>query len=354
MRNARSVAVGLIGTGGMGMRHAENLHRHVGAAHVAAAYDLDRSRAERVAALCGAAVYDDPLRLIQDDRIEAVIIASPDATHAGFVQECLRWGKPVLCEKPLATSAADAARVIEAECALGRRLVSVGLMRRFDPYHVAVRQVVISQQLGRPILYKGMHRNAAIPYDARGEVIVTNSAGHDIDAVRWLLGQEIAEVYVRGVRSHATFSADTTDLLLLQMTLTGDCLATIELYVAAEYGYEVSAEVVSERGSVVTGQPDNAIVRSAQACSVAVADHWLDRFQEAYVAELSKWARSIQSEQPFSGASAWDGYAALLVTDACVESLQTSRPITLRPPSRPDLYVTVGVPQSTSKPGTRA
>ena len=205
MHNARSLSVGLIGAGGMGMRHAENLHRHVGAAHVAAVYDLDRSRTEQVAALCGAVVHDDPLRLIQDDRTEAVIIASPDATHAGFVQECLRWGKPVLCEKPLATSAADAARVIEAECALGRRVVSVGLMRRFDPYHVAVYQVAASRTLGRPILYKGVHRNAAIPYDVRGEVIVTNSAGHDIDAVRWLLGQEIAEVYVRGVRSHATF-----------------------------------------------------------------------------------------------------------------------------------------------------
>ena len=340
MHNARSISVGLIGAGGMGMRHAENLHRHVGAAHVAAAYDLDRSRAEQVAALCGAAVYDDPLRLIQDDRIEAVIIASPDATHAGFVQECLRWGKPVLCEKPLATSAADAARVIEAECALGRRLVSVGLMRRFDPYHVAVQQVAASRTLGRPILYKGVHRNAAIPYDVRGEVIVTNSAGHDIDAVRWLLGQEIAEVYVRGVRSHATFSADTTDLLLLQMTLTGDCLATIELYVAAEYGYEVSAEIVAERGAVVTGQPDNAIIRSAQTRSVAVPDHWLDRFQEAYVAELTQWVRSIQGEHPFPGANAWDGYAALLVTDACVQSLRSKSPVSVRMPARPSLYVT--------------
>jgi myo-inositol 2-dehydrogenase / D-chiro-inositol 1-dehydrogenase len=340
MRDTRSVAVGLIGAGGMGMRHAENLHSHVGAAHVAAAYDLDRSRAAQVATLCGAAVYDDPARLIQDERIEAVIIASPDASHAGFVQECLRWGKPVLCEKPLATSAADAARVIEAECALGRRLVSVGLMRRFDPYHVAVHEVAASRTLGRPILYKGVHRNAAIPYDVRGEVIVTNSAGHDIDAVRWLLGQEIAEVYVRGVRSHATFSADTTDLLLLQMTLTGACLATIELYVAAEYGYEVSAEIVSERGSVVTGQPDNAIIRSAQTRAVAVPVHWLDRFQEAYVAELSQWVRSIQSDQPFPGASAWDGYAALLVTDACVESLRSRSPVAVRMPARPSLYAT--------------
>ena len=342
MRNARSVAVGIIGAGGMGMRHAENLHRHVGAAHVAAAYDLDWGRAEQVAALCGAAVYDDPLRLIQDDRVEAIIIASPDATHAGFVQECLRWGKPVLCEKPLATSAADAAMVIEAECALGRRLAAVGLMRRFDPYHVAVRQVVASRQLGRPILYKGVHRNAAIPYDARGEVIVTNSAGHDIDAVRWLLGQEVAEVYVRGVRSHTTFSVDTTDLLLLQMTLNGDCLATIELYVAAEYGYEVSAEIVAERGAVVTGQPDKAIIRSAQTRSVAVPMDWLERFQEAYVIELAEWVRSIQTAAPFPGASAWDGFAALLVTDACIKSLLGRGPVAVRMPACPPLYASNG------------
>jgi myo-inositol 2-dehydrogenase/D-chiro-inositol 1-dehydrogenase len=344
MHHASPIAVGLIGAGGMGTRHAENIHRHVGAARLAAVYDLDRQRAERAAMLCGAAaVFDDPLRLIQDDRVDAILIASPDATHPAFVLECLRCRKPVLCEKPLATNAADAARVIEAESALGRRLVAVGLMRRFDPYHLAVRQVVASQQLGRPILYKGVHRNPAIPYDVRGEVIVTNSAGHDIDAVRWLLGQEIEEVYVRGVRSHAAFSAETTDLLLVQMTLTGDCLATIELYMAAEYGYEVAAEIVSERGAVATGQPDNAIVRSVQARSVTVPVHWLDRFQEAYVAELAQWAHALQTGQPFPGASAWDGYVALLVTDACVRSLRSRSPVALQTPARPSLYANADV-----------
>jgi myo-inositol 2-dehydrogenase/D-chiro-inositol 1-dehydrogenase len=339
MRNADSIAVGIIGAGGIGTRHAENIHRHVGAARVAAVCDLDRQRAEAAARLCAAAVvFDDPLRLIQDDRVEAVLIASPDATHPVLVLECLRCRKPVLCEKPLATSAADAAGLVEAESALGRRLVAVGLMRRFDPYHVAVRQVVASRQLGRPILYKGVHRNAAIPYDARGEVIVTNSAGHDIDTVRWLLGQEIEEVYVRGVRSHPTFSAETTDLLLMQMTLTGDCLATIELTMAAEYGYEVSAEIVSERGAVVTGQPADAHVRSAQARSTAVPLDWLERFQLAYVAELAQWVHALQMEQPFPGANAWDGTVALLVTDACVHSLQSRRPVAVRIPPRPPLY----------------
>lgn len=336
---SKPISIGLIGAGGMGTRHAENLLRHVPAAQVTAVYDPDSRRAEQVAALWRSAeVLADPLRLIQDDRVEAIVIAAPDATHAGFTLECLRCQKPVLCEKPLATSAQDAANIVEAECAMGCRLVSVGLMRRFDPYHVAVRQVVASRQLGRPIVYKGVHRNAAIPYDVRGEVVLTNSAGHDIDAVRWLLGQEIEEVYVRGVRSHATFGAETTDLLLLQMALTGDCLATIELFVAAEYGYEVSAEIVSEHGTVVTGQPDAAIVRSTQTRSAAVPTDWLGRFQEAYVAEMLAWVGSIRTGQPFPGANAWDGYLALLATDACIHSFHSHRPVAVQLPTQPSLY----------------
>ncbi len=77
------VSVGIIGTGGMGTRHAVNLHEHVGRARVAAVYDVDFERARLAAAQCGAPlVYDDPLRLIRDPAVEAVIIASPDATHA--------------------------------------------------------------------------------------------------------------------------------------------------------------------------------------------------------------------------------------------------------------------------------
>ncbi len=324
------VSIGIIGTGGMGTRHAVNLYEHVAGAHVAAVYDVDARPRAAVAADAGSpAVFDDPLALVRDPSVDAVIIASPDATHAGYVQACLQEKKPVLCEKPLATSLADALSVVEAERALGQRLVSVGLMRRFDPQHLAVREIVASGRLGRPILYKGVHRNAAIPYDARGEVILTNSAGHDVDAVRWLLGQEVEEVFVRGVRSHRSWSDDTTDLLLLQLTLSGDCLATIEVYAAAEYGYEVSAEVVCERGTAMTGQPGPAIVRTAGARSVAVPMDWLARFQAAYVAELAQWTRSVSTGEPFAGASAWDGYRALQISDACVRSLRSGRPVQL-------------------------
>ena len=333
------ISVGLIGAGGMGTRHAVNLRERVGGVAVSAVYDPDRDRARRAAKAAGAPlICESATEVIASRQVDAVIIASPDATHPAFVLECLAAGKPVLCEKPLATRAADALQVIEAEQAVGRRLVSVGLMRRFDPYHLGVRDAVAAGLLGRSILYKGTHRNTAIPYDSRGEVIITNSASHDVDAARWLLGQEVVEVLAQGVRSRPTFSEDTQDLLLLQLRLSGDCLATVEVFAAAEYGYEVTAEVVCARGTAITGQPDYALTRRGRSRSAEVPFDWLERFQEAYILEAQSWVWSLRAGEPFRGASAWDGYMALRITEACVASLKSGRPVSLDTPARPELY----------------
>jgi myo-inositol 2-dehydrogenase / D-chiro-inositol 1-dehydrogenase len=333
------ISVGVIGTGRMGSCHAVNVHRYVKGARVAAIYDLDQARARQVAADCGSAkVFSDPLHLIQDAGIDAVVIASPDPTHAEFVHECLRHHKPVLCEKPLATTAAEAQKIIEAEQALGRRFIAVGFNRRFDPRHLAVQQVVAAGEIGRAFLYKGVHRNAMVPPHWPGKAVVTGSAIHDIDSVRWLLGQEITEVYVRGVRTHASFSDETQDMLLLQMVLSGECLAMVEVSVAIEYGYEVSAEIVGERGTALTMQPGLALVRSREARSVAVSSDGLVYFQEAYVSELTHWVHAIQTEQTFPGATAWDGYMSLVVSDACIQSLHSGTLVAVPTPARPGFY----------------
>ena len=168
----------------------------------------------------------------------------------------------MLCEKPLATTAAEALKIIEAEQAVGRRLVAVGFMRRFDPQHVAVRQAVAAGKIGRPILFKGVHRNPMILPYLPGGGVVTNSAIHDIDSTRWLLGQEITEVYVCGVRTHSSFDEETRDILRLREPrllrrrrdafaadrIQLDCralrhmrIAILAHHVVVEYGYEVSA-----------------------------------------------------------------------------------------------------------------
>lgn len=333
------LAVGVIGTGGMGTRHAQNLHRHVAGARVVGLYDLDQARAAQVAEeVGGAQVFADPVQLINDAAVDAVVIVSPDPTHAAFVHACLRSQKPVLCEKPLATTLEDAQAIIEAEVALGRRLIAVGFMRRFDPQHVAVKQAVADGQVGRPFLFKGVHRNPMILPNVSGPVIVTNSAIHDIDSTRWLLGQEVTEVLVRGARTHANFNDDVLDMQLYSMALTGNCLATIETSVAVEYGYEVLAEVVGERGAAVTTSPADALLRSNKTQALAVYQSHLDRFQAAFVPEMIDWVRSVQAGQPFGGASAWDGYMASVVAQSCIQSLLSGAPVKVPTPSRPELY----------------
>jgi myo-inositol 2-dehydrogenase/D-chiro-inositol 1-dehydrogenase len=177
-----------------------------------------------------------------------------------------------------------------------------------------------------------------VPPHLPGPIVVTNSAIHDLDSTRWLLSQDVTEVWVRGVRTHTAFSDETLDMLLFQMTLSGECLATIECSVAVEYGYEVSAEVVGERGTAVTLQPDGALIRAAKASGVVVPQSHLDRFQSAFVPELTNWIESLRAGKPFAGASAWDGYMATLVAESCIESLRTGKPASVATPEKPGLY----------------
>jgi myo-inositol 2-dehydrogenase/D-chiro-inositol 1-dehydrogenase len=335
----KTVSVGVIGTGGMGTRHVANLYTNIPGARVTAVYDLARERASQAAELCGsAAVIDDPMALIESDQVDAVLIASPDDTHADLTLACLKAGKPVLCEKPLATTVEAAVSVLEAEAALGRRLVSVGFMRRFDPQHTAVKMMASSGEIGRPLLFKGVHRNASVAFGISGATILTNSAGHDFDSARWLLGEEVQEVYVRGLRSRPELHPDTKDLLLVELFLTNQCMATAEVYVNDEYGYEVSAELICQRGTAVTTQPDLALVRAGARRGYTVPSDWLSRFQDAYVAELRDWVNSIQTGRPFRGANAWDGYVTMMVTSACIQSLNSGTAVPVKLVEKPGLY----------------
>ncbi|HSM54529.1 MAG TPA: Gfo/Idh/MocA family oxidoreductase [Candidatus Sulfomarinibacteraceae bacterium] len=334
------LSIGIIGVGGMGRRHAHNLRDSVKGATVAAVADADAERAAQIAAECpGARVFDNPYDLIAGEAVDAVLIVSPDPTHAGFTLACLEQNKPVLCEKPLATGPREAQTVVEAETALGQRLVSVGYMRRFDPAHVALKEALDGGSLGRPVLFRGVHRNAGAQPGLPRHLIVTGSAVHDIDSARWLLGQEVQEVFARGLRVDEQLDDYFHDMLLVQMTFGGDCLATIEVFVSARYGYEVLAEVVGARGAAVTTQPAGAVLRQSQRCATLVHHDWLERFQDAYVIELQQWVHALQRNQnPTCGASAWDGYVSLLVAQACIDSLESGRPQALDVPPRPGLY----------------
>jgi myo-inositol 2-dehydrogenase/D-chiro-inositol 1-dehydrogenase len=144
--------IGLIGTGGMGLYHAANFHTRIPAARVAGFFEPDDARADILQETCGMPErFNDPLQLINSDKIDAIVITSPDSTHAKFAQACIEIKKPVFCEKPLAVDLDSAVSILTKENAIGKKYLSVGFQRRFDSYHRDVKRIRDEGKLGSPL-----------------------------------------------------------------------------------------------------------------------------------------------------------------------------------------------------------
>lgn len=333
----KAPGIGVIGVGGMGGRHARNIATAVGTARLAAVMDVDRGRAEEVAAACGgASAFTDPHALIADDGVDAVVVASPDPTHAGLALACLEAGKPVLCEKPLATSVEDALSVIRAEVKLGRRLIQLGLMREYDPAHAALKKALDDGAIGAPLYMRGTHNNSRLEFSRTAEDVIVNSAVHDIHSIRWLFGADVERVLAQTVPADPD-KPGTCRLLVAQFAMAGGGLATIEVNSESGYGYEVRVEAVGSAGSAQTAPLSAPFVRSAGSAVQAVEPDWLFRFADAYVLEMQDWTRSLSDGHP-SGPTAWDGYAAMAVADACIRSVASGAPEAVELVERPGLY----------------
>ena len=334
---SRTVNVGIIGTGGMGARHASNLTYMVAAAEVTAIMDVDSARAEEIAARCGGArIYDDAERLIAAPEVEAVVIAAPNRFHAELTRACIAEGKPALCEKPLATAGAEAREVIEAEAAGDRRLVQVGLMRQYDPAHVAVKRVSDSGAQGNALVFRSVHINPSSDGAPSLGDVITGSLIHDIHSARWMMGDEIVRVHT----SYIPFLSgrpDSARYVMVQLQFASGALGGLECNADAGYGYEVEVSITGESGVVHSSPLQSPVVRHSNASGQWVEEDWLQRFSEAYIFEVQAWVQSVLDGKA-TGPSAWDGYVSILVADACIESGLRNQPKAVKLPERPAIY----------------
>jgi myo-inositol 2-dehydrogenase/D-chiro-inositol 1-dehydrogenase len=330
--------VGVIGTGMIGQDHIRRLTQVVSGAAVVAVTDANDVVAKEVAAgLRDTTVHATGQDLIDDPQVEAVVVTSWGPTHEEYVLASIAAGKPVFCEKPLATTQESCRRIIDAEVAFGQRLVQVGFMRRYDAAYRALKQVIDEGSIGAPLVYYSGHRNPEVPAQYTKDMAIVDTAVHDFDVVRWLLGEELVAIRVLAAKRNS-LGGDLQDPLLMIVETESGVLVNVETSVNIRYGYDIRGEVVGESGTASLADRSPVVVRRAGTVSGSVPVDWRERFVAAFDTELQEWVNTLSAGQNPTGPSSWDGYAATAVSDAGVEALYGGERVTVDLGQKPALY----------------
>ena len=332
-----TIRLAVIGAGLMGADHARIVASDLPGAALQVVCDMDQARAATVAKEYGAAhVAADPEAVIRRDDVDAVIVASPDFTHPPLSKACIAAGKPVLCEKPLSQSAAECLDVMQAEDAAGGRHVMLGFMRRYDQSYMEMRSALTDGSIGRALMMHNFHRNVETPAsDFTGAMAITNSAPHEFDVVRQVMGTEYSSIMAHQPKRSDSLVAP---VVMILETVDGQ-LVTIEINNNAAYGYDVRAELVGEAGTIAMNNVAYTRTDMKLASATRYDADWRGRYNEAYVRQNRAFLDFVKTGA-FSriGADCWDGYCAAITAETGVRALETGVKQPIEMIAKPEFY----------------
>lgn len=319
------VKVGVIGCGAIGRLHVDRLQNLVPETQVVAVSDYYQEAADQVAAKYGIKSYAAGEELIHSPDVDAIVVASSDPSHVGYVLEGLKAKKQIFCEKPLAQTAADCEKIIREEISIGKKMIQVGFVRRYDRGYAEIKRIIESGEIGAPLIIHSAHRNVTQAPDFQGTRPITQVAIHELDMSRWLLNDEYDTAQVLNVRENSFSKGDYLDPIMILLKTKNGSRIDIEVQSRGAYGYDIQCQVVGERGVVNLPDPPAVVKRANAKCEFDLLTEWSKRFLEAYDIELQDWGKSLVSGK-ITGPSAWDGYVACVTADALIRSIETKQP----------------------------
>jgi myo-inositol 2-dehydrogenase / D-chiro-inositol 1-dehydrogenase len=321
--------IAVLGVGVMGADHVARITSRISNARVVVVNDYLSEKAEQVAAsVPGARVVGDPLDAIADPDVDAVVLATPGPTHEKQLLACLEHGKPVLCEKPLTTDVETSLAVVKREAELGKKLIQVGFMRRFDNEYAQLKALIDGGEFGDPLVLHCAHRNPAVPHGFDSAMVVRDSLVHEVDVTRFLFDEEIASIQIITPAPNPAAPQGLADPQIAIMRTESGKFVDVELFVTTGIAYEVRTELVAEKGSAMIGLDVGLVRKGAPGTwGGRITPGFRERFGQAYDTEFQRWVDAVHARVNVDGPDAWDGYAAAAVCEAGVESLHSGRAV---------------------------
>jgi len=324
--------IGLIGVGRIGMFHASTLRGLPGVDSLIIT-DADQERARQVAAEFGAQTARSAADLLGSG-LDALVIAAVTGAHPKLIKCGVQAGVPVFCEKPVAPDVAGTLDVIKST--RGSAVpVQIGFQRRFDEGFRAAREAARSGSLGWLHTIRSTTFDAAPPpagYISGSGGIFRDCAVHDFDAIRWVSGREVVQVYATGANRGEEFfrAAGDVDTASATLTLDDGTLAVVSCGRYNGGGHDVRLEVLGSAGSLCAGLDDRMALRSAEPGQPFPAGpahrDFVGRFGDAYVAELATFVE-VAAGQTASPCTLEDALEAFYVAEACELSRHRREPV---------------------------
>ncbi|MBC1982446.1 Gfo/Idh/MocA family protein [Listeria booriae] len=331
---------GVIGTGAIGREHIKRISQTLAGAEVVAVTDVNQEAAKQVVAdfKLNANVYPDDKALIAAKEVDAILVSSWGPAHEASVLAGIEAGKYIFCEKPLATTAEGARRIVDAEIKHGKRLVQVGFMRRYDHGYVKLKEAIENGAIGEPLMIHAAHRNPTVPETYSTDMAITDTLIHEIDALHWLVNDDYASVQVIYPKKTKNALPHLRDPQLVIIETKGGISITVEIFVNCRYGYDIQCEVVGEEGIVKLPEFSNIVTRKSGKLSQDILMDWKDRFIDAYDIEIQDFIDSISKTGEPKGPTSWDGYIASVTAAACVKAQESGVTETIELDERPRFY----------------
>jgi myo-inositol 2-dehydrogenase / D-chiro-inositol 1-dehydrogenase len=320
-----TIRFGLLGAGRIGKVHAKAVSGNPGAKLVAVS-DAMAPSAQAIADQYGCDVRSiDAIASAKD--IDAVVICTPTDTHADLIEQFVKAGKAVFCEKPIDLSLARVKQCLEVVRA-NKGTLMVGFNRRFDPHFMAVRGEIDKGTIGDVEMVTITSRDPGAPpldYIARSGGIFRDMTIHDFDMARFLLGEEVSEISAMAavlVDPAIGKAGDSDSVQVMLKTATGK-MAVISNSRRATYGYDQRIEVHGSGGSVSAENQRPVSIEVATGAGYTrppLHDFFMTRYTEAYAAEIAAFIDAMGGKGKASP-SGEDGLLALALAEAALKSV---------------------------------